>query len=379
MPPTLSETISHAAPAARTLPATAPSARLTVSGKAPCSVVIGAGVSRKVGELLGTSARVALVHPPVAAVHARRIAAELEQSGRTVLPLVVPPGEAAKDAGVLVYLWSRLAEEGFTRSDAIVAVGGGATTDLAGFLAASWLRGVPLTLVPSTLLGMVDAAIGGRTAINMPRGKNLVGAFHTPDHVLCDLDLLQGMERADYVSGLAGVIKAGMTGDPGILDLVEADPRAATDPRSPVTAELVERAVRVKAGFVAEPPHGHGRPEFIDYGHTLAHAVEHAEGYRVRHGHAVAIGMSFAAELAALDGRLDPEHVERQRELLVSVGLPTGCPRDAWERLRPAFAVDNEPGGHRLRLVVVEAPGRPVLLEDPEEALLTEAFSRIGT
>ncbi|MEV1052944.1 3-dehydroquinate synthase family protein [Streptomyces sp. NPDC049887] len=378
MPPTLSETISHAAPAARTLPATAPSARLTVSGKAPCSVVIGAGVSRKAGELLGTSVRVALVHPPVAAVHARRIAAELEQSGRTVLPLVVPPGEAAKDAGVLVYLWSRLAEEGFTRSDAIVAVGGGATTDLAGFLAASWLRGVPLTLVPSTLLGMVDAAIGGRTAINMPRGKNLVGAFHTPDHVLCDLDLLQGMERADYVSGLAGVIKAGMTGDPGILDLVEADPRAATDPRSPVTAELVERAVRVKAGFVAEPPHGHGRPEFLDYGHTLAHAVEHAEGYRVRHGHAVAIGMSFAAELAALDGRLDPEHVERQRELLVSVGLPTGCPRDTWERLRPAFAVDNEPGGHRLRLVV-EAPGRPVLLENPEEALLTEAFSRIGT
>ncbi|MFI9778636.1 3-dehydroquinate synthase [Streptomyces sp. NPDC051956] len=363
------------------LPASHPDpSHLLVDGATPYGVSVGRGVRAQIGKLFpDDTARVALVHPPVMAQHAQDIAAELERDGRVVVPLVVPPGEAAKDAGVLVYLWSRLADAGFTRTDAVVAVGGGATTDLAGLLAATWLRGVRLVLVPTTLLGMVDAAIGGKSAINIAQGKNLVGAFHQPSGVVCDLDFLSGMKRSDYISGLAEVIKAGLIADPVILDLVEADPGAATDPAGKHTQELVERAVRVKAEVVGADPHESGRRVFLNYGHTLGHAIEHADGYRFPHGHAVSIGMVYAAELAGLDGRLALHHVERHRALLESVGLPTGYPREAWQRLHPAFAVDKKTRGNRVRFVVLDAPGSPALLEDPAQELLAEAYGRIGT
>src|SRR5690606_24756148 len=167
--------------------------------------------------------------------------------------------------------------------DVVVGVGGGATTDLAGFAAASFLRGVRAVLVPTTLLGMVDAAVGGKTGINIPEGKNLVGAFHPPSGVLCDLATLVTMPREDYVSGLAEIIKAGFIADPKILDLVEDDPRGAASPAGPHTRELVERAVRVKADVVSADLKESGLREILNYGHTLAHAIEKAEDYRFRH------------------------------------------------------------------------------------------------
>ncbi|MEU6807622.1 3-dehydroquinate synthase family protein [Streptomyces sp. NPDC046831] len=356
------------------------SATLRAAGPTPYPVVVGSGLHEQVGRMLGEKVlRVALVHPPKPVAAAHRIAGDLERHGRQVLPLVVPPGEGAKDAGVLVHLWSQLAESGFTRSDAVVALGGGATADLAGVLAATWQGGIRLVLAPSTPAAMVDAAVGGRAALNIPQGKNLVGVLHRPVGVVCDLDLLARLPRADYTSGLAEVVKAGLIGDPALLDLIEADPRAAADPAGERTRELIEGAMRAKAAVVAGEPPTEGTREFLDYGHTLAHAVEHAENHRIRHGHAVSIGMVFAAELAREAGRLDAGHVARHRAVLESLGLPTSYPRYAWERLRAAFALDGMTRGTRLRFVVLDAPGRPGLLQDPAPGLLEAAYGRIGT
>jgi 3-dehydroquinate synthase len=243
----------------------------------------------------------------------------------------VPPGEAAKEITVAAALWSRLAAHRLTRSDVIVGVGGGATTDLAGFIAATWLRGVRLVLVPTTLLAMADAAVGGKTAVNIPAGKNLVGVFHPPAGVLADLAVLESLPSSEYVSGLAEVIKAGFISDPVILDLIDADPAGAVVPHGQHARELVERAVRMKADVVSVDLREAGRREILNYGHTLGHAIERVEGFRIRHGEAVAIGMVYAAELSRLAGRLSSADTERHRRVLTSVGLvrAAGRARDA--------------------------------------------------
>ena len=210
----------------------------------------------------------------------------------------IPDGEAAKDIAVAAGLWSRLAARRVSRSDAIVGLGGGAATDLAGFTAATWLRGIRLVLMPTTLLAVVDAAVGGKTAVNIPEGKNLVGAFYPPAGVVADLDALASLPRAEYVSGLAEVIKAGFIADPVILELIEADPERAGQPGGPHERELIERAVRVKARVVTADLREAGPREMLNYGHTLGHAIERAEGYQIRHGAAVAIGMVYAAAVA---------------------------------------------------------------------------------
>ncbi|MGW6690386.1 3-dehydroquinate synthase [Streptomyces sp. NPDC054961] len=355
------------------VPAPTGSTRIQVGGERPYEAVVGRALTGETGRVLGAEPlRVAVVHSRTLLTTARRIARELTDEGRIVVSLEVPEGEAAKDMTVVVNLWRALADAGFTRSDALVAVGGGATTDLAGFAAAGWLRGVRLVLVPTTLLGMVDAAIGGKTAVNLPQGKNLVGAFHPPAGVLCDLDLLDALPPADYVSGLAEVIKAGFIADPEILRLVEEDPAGAVH-----TRELVERAVRVKAEVVTEDFREDGRREHLNYGHTLGHAIERVSGYRVRHGHAVAAGMVFAAELAHLAGRLSAADAERHRTLLAAAGLPT-THTGAWAPLREAMGIDKKTRGNRLRLVVLDAVARPGLLTGPDEDLLEAAYQRIA-
>ena len=207
-----------------------------------------------------------------------------------------------------------LGQNDFTRSDAIVAVGGGAVTDLAGFVAATWLRGVKVIHMPTSLLGMVDAAVGGKTGINTAEGKNLVGAFHPPAGVLADLDTLDTLPKNEIISGMAEVIKCGFIADPAILDLIEKDPAAVADPRSDVLRELIERAISVKAQVVSEDLKETGQREILNYGHTLGHAIELAERYSWRHGAAVSVGMMFAAELARSVGRLSDADADRHRE-----------------------------------------------------------------
>ncbi|TDB86588.1 3-dehydroquinate synthase [Actinomadura sp. KC216] len=352
--------------------------RVHVGGPDPYDVVIGTGALGELPRMVGERARtVAVVHAEGLPEIARPVCGALEQAGYAVHALPVPDGEAAKETGVLAGLWSSFARHGMTRTDAVVGVGGGATTDLAGFAAASWLRGVPAVLVPTTLLGMVDAAVGGKTGINIPEGKNLVGAFHPPAGVLCELTTLVTMPREDYISGLAEIIKAGFIADPKILELVEDDPAGAASPDGPHTRELVERAVQVKADVVSADLKESGLREILNYGHTLAHAIEKAEDYRFRHGHAVAIGMVYAAELARLAGRLSAGVVQRHRDILTSVGLPISYAAD-WPGLRATMAIDKKSRGSTLRFVVLDGIAEPGRLEGPDEDLLAAAYREVS-
>ncbi len=356
-----------------------------VAGPAPYEVVVGHGLLDRLPGLVGPQARrVAVLHPERLASTAGTVAAGLERAGYRVLLLPVPDGEPAKTTGVAADCWAALGQDGFTRTDVVVGVGGGAVTDLAGFVAATWLRGVPVVHAPTTLLAMVDAAVGGKTGINTREGKNLVGAFHEPAGVLADLDLLHTLPAADLAAGLAEVVKCGFIADPPILDLVEADPDAARDPASPVLRELVERAVRVKAAVVAadlrESGQGAGLGrEALNYGHTLGHAVERVEGYGVRHGDAVAIGLVFAAELARLGGRLDDEIAERHRAVLAGLGLPIRYRGDVWPELMAAMRVDKKARGDRLRFVVLDGLARPGVFEAPDPNLLEAAYATLAT
>jgi 3-dehydroquinate synthase len=357
--------------------------RIAVGGEAPYDVLVGAGLLGELPGLLGPAVRrVAVVHPRALRATGEAVRDDLAAEGFEGHVVEVPDGEEAKDLVVAGFLWSVLGRAGFTRSDAIVAVGGGSTTDLAGFVAATWLRGVRVVHAPTTLLGMVDAAVGGKTGINTAEGKNLVGAFHPPAAVLCDLATLESLPPHEYVSGLAEVVKAGFVADPAILDLVESDPVSAARAEGPHTRELVERAVRVKARVVSadlrERSAGPLGREVLNYGHTLGHAIEQVEGYTWRHGAAISVGMVFAAELARVAGRLDDATADRHRRVLGAVGLPLTYRGDRWPQLLDAMRVDKKARGDRLRFVVLDALARPAVLEAPDPALLLAAYSEVA-
>ncbi len=346
----------------------------------PYQVVVGVGVLGELPGLIPKQSRtIVVIHAERLGQIARPAAGALKAAGFTVETEPVPDGEQAKTIDVAARLWSKLAKHKLTRSDCIVGIGGGATTDLAGFVAAAWLRGVPVVLLPTTLLGMADAAVGGKTAIDIPAGKNLVGAFHSPVGVLADLATLETLPRADYVAGLAEVIKAGFIADPAILDLIEEDSDGATVPHGRHARELIERAIKVKADVVSADLTEQGPREILNYGHTLGHAIERVEKYRFRHGDAVSIGMVYAAGLARLAGRLDQQTAQRHRELLASVGLPTKYRQGAWPELRQTMSVDKKVRGARLRLVVLDGLARPGVLDGPSEELLRDAYLEVST
>jgi 3-dehydroquinate synthase len=354
--------------------------RVDASGGAEAyEVLIGHQLLGELPGLIGTAAqRVAVIHPEALAATGEAIRDDLAAQGYEAIALQVPNAEEAKSAEVAAYCWSVLGQTGFTRTDVIVGVGGGATTDLAGFVAATWLRGVRWVSMPTTLLGMVDAAVGGKTGINIAEGKNLVGAFHPPVGVLADLDTLQSVPRHDYVSGLAEVIKTGFIADPVILDLVEADPEGARTPDGPHTAELIERSIKVKAEVVSNDLRESGLREILNYGHTLAHAIERNERYKWRHGAAVSVGMIFAAELGRLAGRLDDATADRHRAVLESVGLPLTYKADAWPKLLEAMKLDKKSRADRLRFIVLDGLGKPAILEAPDPSLLVAAYAEVA-
>ncbi len=353
--------------------------RITVGGERPHEILVGTDVLGELPALTGSTVQtVVVIHVGRPDATARAVCDVLATAGYHVRAEPVPDGEAAKDVSVATWLWERLADAGVGRADAIVGVGGGAVTDLAGFVAATWLRGVRLVLVPTTLLGMTDAAIGGKTAINTTAGKNLVGAFYPPAGVLADVTTLATLPAAEYVSGLAEVIKAGFIADPVILDLIESDPAAASKPGGRHERELIERAIAMKAGVVTADLREAGQREFLNYGHTLGHAIERAEDFSVRHGEAVAIGMCFAAAAARLAGRLDDGTAARHRQILAAVGLPTYYRGGSWPELRKVMAVDKKTRAARLRLVVLDGLAEPGILADPDEDLLERAFTEVS-
>jgi len=366
---------------------TVPTTRVTVRGASPYDVVIGRNLLGELPGLLGDKVRRVLVlHPASLATTGEAVREDLAAQGYEAFAVELPDAEEQKTAQVAAFCWQVLGQADFTRSDAIVTVGGGATTDLGGFVAATWLRGITVVHVPTTLLGMVDAAVGGKTGINTAEGKNLVGAFHPPAGVLCDLASLETLDRWDLVAGLAEVVKTGFIADPRILELVteHADDlrgwqgAAAAEETWAVLAELVERSVAVKARVVGEDLTEQGLREILNYGHTFGHAIELVERYRWRHGAAVAVGMVFVAELARLAGKLDDDAVAQHRRILESLGLPTSYRGDRWDQLLAAMRRDKKTRGDLLRFVVLDDVAKPVRLEGPDPALLAAAYAEVS-
>ncbi|GAA1842429.1 3-dehydroquinate synthase [Agromyces salentinus] len=360
---------------------TAPDSTTTirVGGDEGYDVVIGDGVLAGLGDALGPAVKkVLVVHPSTLGARAAALRESL-QDRFEVLLAEIPDAEAGKRIEVAAFCWQVLGQADFTRTDAVVGIGGGAVTDLAGFVAATWLRGVRVVQVPTTVLGMVDAAVGGKTGINTNEGKNLVGAFHPPAAVLCDLDLLDTLPRNEILAGFAEIVKAGFIRYPEILDIIEADPDAATDPASPQFRRVVELAIRMKADVVSEDLTEQGLREILNYGHTLGHAVEHAERYQWRHGAAISVGMAFAAELGRLSGRLSDEVADRHRSILELLGLPTTYPAGRWPTLLATMQRDKKSRAGQLRFIVLDDLAKPTVMLAPDQSLLFAAYQEIAS
>jgi 3-dehydroquinate synthase len=344
-------------------------------------VRIGPGLLDRLDELLpplpGAEAAAVVFSEPVRAF-AERAAVAVARRGLTPHLLEVPAGEAAKRLAVVETLYDRLAAVPTYRADPVVAVGGGATTDAAGFAAATWLRGVPLVNLPTTVLGMVDAAVGGKTGVDLGAGKNLVGAFHQPVAVVADTATLALLDRAEVRSGLAEVAKAGLVGDPALAAALEAgaDRAVAGDPDALVP--LLDGAVRVKAAVVAADERDGGPRAVLNYGHTLGHALERLAGYQgLRHGEAVAIGMVFAARVAEATGLAEPGLVAGHARLLRALGLPVSRPGLDPGAVLAAMATDKKHLGG-LRLVLLRGLGRPEVVAAPDRGVLAAAVGALA-
>ena len=291
----------------------------------------------------------------------------------------VPDGEDGKNISTLLKLWNFLGASGFTRSDLIVGIGGGAITDLAGFVAASWLRGLDWVAVPTSLAGMVDASVGGKTGINSDYGKNLIGAFHSPIAVVIDTEFLKTLSDRDFAAGMAEVIKCGFIADTAILDLAVLHTVDSLRKNPPVVSELVQRAVTVKAHVVSEDFKESFAREALNYGHTLGHAIETYSKYQLRHGEAVSIGLVYAAELAAMRGLITESELMLHRSVLLSYGLPITFERQAWQKLAPLLALDKKARGNTIRFVALDGIGSTIRLEDLTSAELDAAYERISS
>jgi len=305
-----------------------------VTGMPGYDIRIGRGLLAQLPGALGTAVRkVLVVHPPTLAARAEKLRQELSDHYQVLLA-EVPDAEAGKRVEVAAFCWQVLGQTDFTRTDAIIGFGGGAVTDLAGFVAATWLRGVRVVQVPTTVLGMVDAAVGGKSGINTAEGKNLVGVFHAPAAVLCDLDLLHTLPRTEILAGFAEIVKAGFIRYPEILDTIEASMDVATDPNSPQFRRVVELSIQMKADVVGEDFTEQGPREILNYGHTLGHAVEHAERYR--------------------------------------------CPVGRWESLLGTMQRDKKARAGQLRFIVLDDLAKPTVMQAPDGSLLFAAYQEIG-
>ncbi|MDH6237295.1 3-dehydroquinate synthase [Cryobacterium sp. CG_9.6] len=352
---------------------------ITVSGEDSYPVYVGNGLVGSVAQELGTEVRkVLIVHTSTLGARAVALRESLMDSYEVMIA-EVPDAEPAKRVEVAAFCWQVMGQADFSRTDAVIGLGGGAVTDLAGFVAATWLRGVKLVQIPTSVLGMVDAAVGGKNGINTAEGKNLVGTFRAPAAVICDLDLLEQLPRNEILAGFAEIVKAGFIQVPEILDILEADVAVATDPTTPEFRRLIELSIEMKARIVGADFKEDGLREILNYGHTLGHAVEHAERYGWRHGAAVGVGMMFAAELAALSGRLSVDAVDRHRRILESLTLPTTYPVGRWSTLLATMQRDKKTRSGMLRFVVLDDIGKPTILEGPDASLLFSAYQAIGS
>ncbi|WP_087118011.1 3-dehydroquinate synthase [Corynebacterium urinipleomorphum] len=351
-------------------------ADIQVAGPSPYIVRIDRGLDEQVAQRISeTGTRQALiVHQGPLKEAAESLRQRVEELGVHVTLAPIPDAEDGKSLAVAGQLWDTLGERNFSRQDVVVGLGGGATTDLAGFIAATWMRGIKVVQVPTTLLAMVDAAVGGKTGINTGAGKNLVGSFHEPDSVFIDLDRLDTLPEAEFVSGSAEIIKTGFIADPVILDIYQQGGSVPTEK----IAELIERSVAVKASVVAQDLKESSLREILNYGHTLGHAIEKREDYRWRHGNAVAVGMMFVAILARNRGLIDDAVVELHREILDGIGLPTSYESGAFDELYEGMTHDKKNRNGQIRFVVLDGIGSTTRIGDAGMEELRTAYTELS-
>lgn len=304
---------------------------------------------------------------------------DLESSDTEIFTFTIADGEAGKSSATLLQVWNWLGAAGFTRNDLIVAIGGGATIDFGGYAAASWLRGIDWVAIPTTIAGMVDAAIGGKTAINSDYGKNLIGAFHSPTAVIIDFEWLATLSDRDFAAGLAEVVKAGFIADGVILDLIRGKNVASLRKDRKVIEELITRAVAVKAAVVGEDFKETFAREALNYGHTLGHAIELESKFLLRHGECVAIGMAFMAQLQLSLGLISSELAQDHLDILKSLDLPTSYKRQSWPTLLANMSLDKKARGKSLRFVTITGIGETDRLENPDEKVLLAAYEKVSS
>jgi len=302
----------------------------------------------------------------------------IEAQDSEVFYFGIPDSEKGKSSETLLKVWDWLGSAGFTRSDLIVAIGGGAVTDFAGFAAASWLRGLDWVAVPTTVAGMVDAAVGGKTGINSDFGKNLIGAFHSPIEVVIDPEWLSTLGDRDFAAGLAEVVKCGFIRDAQILSLIGdksiSDIRASRE----LTVELIYRAISVKAEVVSADFKESFEREILNYGHTFGHAVELESKYSLRHGECVAIGMVFVAHLAHSLGLMSQEILDQHLKILSQLGLPVRYPQGDWLNLLATMRVDKKSRGKQIRFVVISEIAQTARVETATDDQLLVAYEKVS-
>ena len=351
--------------------------KVTVNlGARSYDIIIGAGLLDTLGERLGElglGRTVLLVSDEqVWALYGERVRNVLEAAGFKVVVAVVPPGEEQKDLARAEELYDLAYTGGLDRTCPVVALGGGVVGDLAGFVAATYMRGVPLVNVPTTLLAQVDSSIGGKVAVNHPRGKNIIGAFYQPRLVLADVQTLTTLPQRELLSGLAEVIKYGVIADASFFAWLEAYWERVLARDTAGLERVVRHCSRIKAWVVERDETEQGLRAILNYGHTVGHALEATTGYRrFSHGEAVAVGMAVAARLAERLGMLAAPEAERIRDLLVRVGLPVTIPADvSTEELLEALYRDKKVVGGRLTFVLPVNIGEVRVRRDVPEGLV---------
>jgi 3-dehydroquinate synthase len=333
-------------------------------GQRSYNIFVGEGILSTAGDLLkgaGIKGKVALVtNPTVAQLYLDSVHDALQSSGFEVIPLLVPDGEEYKTLSTLSTIFDRLISEGFERQSCIVALGGGVVGDIAGFAAATYLRGTPFVQIPTTLLAQVDSSVGGKTGVNHPRGKNLIGAFYQPRAVIIDVALLSSLPRRELVAGLAEVIKYGIIEDPVLFARLEdkLDGALALDRR--LLTEVIATSCAIKARVIEKDEREDDHRAVLNFGHTVGHALEAATQYRkFLHGEAVAIGMAKAAAIAYQQGFCDTITLGRVIKVIKMAGLPTEIPEEvSTQSLIEGMEVDKKSANGKIKFVMCTAIGK---------------------
>ena len=327
----------------------------------------------------GGSPTIVISDSNVAPLYAEKVLAQLQELGCKAELATVPAGEPSKCSERLVELWGRAIDAGLDRNSFVVALGGGVVGDLAGFVAGSFLRGVRFVQVPTSLLSMVDSAVGGKTGINLPQGKNLIGAFHQPSLVLADLDVLQTLPVREFAAGMAEVIKYGVIYDADLFAFLESNVDAIKSLDRAAMTHLVQRSCEIKAEVVEQDEREGGLRAILNYGHTLGHAIEKVTEYkRFLHGEAIAIGMVYASILSEEICGLPQAASDRQAELFRAFDLPVSCADLDWDGLREAMSVDKKAANSIPKYVLAESVGKVNLPVAVPEAALKNAWTALN-